>query len=196
MISNKYLAFSTESERKRIFNNLEQIEEWLYEDGAHESVDVYTEKLDYLTKLFDPIENRYKEVEARAHASKGLLDCIRHYLMVVGSLPAGERDMVVEECNKAEQWLQEKTGQQISLPKNVDPTLWSIEIKRKTEALDMYGPDATKLHLRNIGRDKYYVYCSWTCKHKMRSNASPPSPMDADDSDPRDKPDCISMEVD
>ena len=43
---------------------------------------------------------------------------------------------VIDECNKAEKWLQEKTQQQDSLPKNVDPVLWSSEIKRKTEGFD------------------------------------------------------------
>jgi hypothetical protein len=45
---------------------------------------------------------------------------------------------VINECNKVEQWLQEKIQQQNSLPKNTDPVLWSNEIKKKTEALDMY----------------------------------------------------------
>ncbi|KAF5472803.1 hypothetical protein F2P56_009487 [Juglans regia] len=166
----KYLGFYTELERERISSNLEQIEEWLYEDGADESVDVYTEKLEYLAKLLDPIENRYKEEEARAQASKGLLDCITEYRMLV--LPAGERDVIIGECNKAEQWLHEKIQLQNSLPKNADPILWSNEIKRKAEALDM------------------------TWKHIMRSLASPPSSKDADDLDQRDESDGISMQVD
>ncbi|KAK0580185.1 hypothetical protein LWI29_037654 [Acer saccharum] len=56
--------------------------------------------------------------------------------MVVGSLPSSVRDAVIEECNKAEQWLQEKTTEQDSLPKDANPILWSSEIKRKLEALD------------------------------------------------------------
>ncbi|KAF3964858.1 hypothetical protein CMV_010901 [Castanea mollissima] len=165
-----YCGFSTESEREGISYNLQQTEDWLYEDGFDESVDAYTEKLEYLKKLVDPIENRYKEEEARARASKDLLDCITNYRMVVESHPVGERDVVIDECNKAEQWLQEKLQHQNSLPKNADPILWSNEIKRKSEALDM------------------------TCKHIMRSNASPPSFEDEDDSDQRDKPDGIRMQ--
>lgn len=45
---------------------------------------------------------------------------------------------VMSECNKAEQWLRERAQQQDSLPKNTDPVLWSHEIKKRTEALDMY----------------------------------------------------------
>ncbi|KAK4858623.1 hypothetical protein QYF36_019549 [Acer negundo] len=69
--------------------------------------------------LFDPIENRYKEEEARAEATRDLLKCATDYKMVVGSLPSSVRDEVIEECNKAEQWLQEKTREQNSTCKYI-----------------------------------------------------------------------------
>ncbi|GMY36901.1 heat shock 70 kDa protein 16-like [Fagus crenata] len=171
-ILNQYHGFSTESEREGISYNLQETEDWLYDDGVDESVDAYTEKLEYIKKLVDPIVNRYKEEEARARATRDLLDCITAYRMVVGSLPVSERDVVIDECNKAEQWLQEKLQQQNSFPKNADPIILSNEFKRKAEALDMM------------------------CKHIMRSNASPPRSEDADYSDQRDKPDGIGMQVD
>lgn len=42
------------------------------------------------------------------------------------------------ECNKAKQWLLERTQQQELMPKNADPVLWSSEIKKKTDILDVY----------------------------------------------------------
>lgn len=118
-------------------------------------------------QLVDPIENRYKDEEARAQATRELLKCIVDYRMAVSSLTTYERDVVssncsnilydgslthcnsehhpdiicfqvIDECNKAEQWLRERSQQQDSLPKNTDPVLWSHEIKKRTEALDMY----------------------------------------------------------
>ncbi|GFZ03227.1 heat shock protein 70 (Hsp 70) family protein [Actinidia rufa] len=136
---NSYRSFATESEKEGISRNLQQTEEWLYDDGDDESENVYIDKLEDLKKLVDPIENRYKDEEARAEATRGLLNCIVEHRMALGSLPASERDAVTSECNKAEQWLREKTQQQDSLPKNADPILWSSEIKRKAEALDAYG---------------------------------------------------------
>lgn len=144
---------------------------------------------------------------------------------------------VIDECNKAKQWLQVKIQQQNSLPKNTDPVLWSNEIKRKTEALDMYC-SRTLLIFTSLTHDlknltwtrilwnwliifPVFIYdvlfvilhfialsfFTWslmgfrvllfrTCKHIMRSNASLPSPDDADDSDQRDKPDGIRMQID
>ncbi|KAG5516488.1 hypothetical protein RHGRI_037261 [Rhododendron griersonianum] len=162
---NTYRSFASELEKEGISRNLQQTEEWLYEDGVDESEKVYTEKLEDLKKLVDPIENRYKDEESRVEATRGLFNRIVEYRMAVGSLPATERDAVISECNKAEQWLREKTQQQDSLPKNTDPILWSSEIKRKGDALDAM------------------------CKHIMRSKVSAPRPEDSMESDHRNKQD-------
>ncbi|KAL4201207.1 hypothetical protein AMTRI_Chr02g257470 [Amborella trichopoda] len=132
----KYRSYASESEREGISRSLQQTEEWLYEEGDDESEKVYAAKLDELRKLVDPIENRFKDEEARPQAIRDLLNCIVDHRMAVQSLGTSERDAVINECNKAEQWLREKTQLQDALPKNVDPVLWSYEIKRRAEALD------------------------------------------------------------
>lgn len=71
---NTYRGFVTESEKQEISRNLQQTEEWLYEDGDVESANMYADRLQNLQKLVDPIENRYKDEEARAEAAKHLLD--------------------------------------------------------------------------------------------------------------------------
>jgi hypothetical protein len=43
-----------------------------------------------------------------------------------------------DECTKAELWLRESSQLQGSLPKNVDPVVWSHEIKKKQQELDRY----------------------------------------------------------
>ncbi|WOL15701.1 heat shock 70 kDa protein 16 [Canna indica] len=133
----KYRSFASDSEREGISVSLQQTEEWLYEDGDDETENVYTGKLEELKKLVDPIESRYKDEEGRPQATRELLKCIVDYRMAVSSLTTYERDAVNNECNKAEQWMRERSQLQDSLPKNTDPVLWSHEIKKMTEALDM-----------------------------------------------------------
>ncbi|XP_052875831.1 heat shock 70 kDa protein 16 isoform X2 [Gossypium arboreum] len=147
-ILNAYRSFANESDREEISRKLQQTEDWLYEDGMDETENVYVEKLEDLKKLVDPIENRYKDEEARVQAAKDLLKCIEDYWKAAASLSSIKKDAVTDECNKAERWLQEKSQQQDSLPKDVDPMIWSCEIKRKMEALEA------------------------TCKYMIRSNAS------------------------
>lgn len=160
-----YRSFASESEKERISTNLQQTEEWLYEDGDDESENVYSKKLEDLKKLIDPIEMRYMDEEARAQAKKVLLNCIEEHRMAVKSAHPTEREAVLNECFKAEKWLQERTQLQDSLPKNADPIIWSSEIKRNTEALDAM------------------------CKHIMRSKSSGPrteDPMELEHTDKRD----------
>ncbi|KAL8107761.1 hypothetical protein AgCh_024240 [Apium graveolens] len=145
-------SFATESEREGISVILQQTEDWLYEDGDDESEIVYTEKLADLKKLVDPIENRYKDEEARVQETRRLLNCIEDYQKVADSLSSNQREAVVAECNKAEQWLLERKQQQELMPKNADPVLWSSEIKKKTDILDVM------------------------CKHIMSSKASATTP--------------------
>ena len=81
--------------------------------------------------LLDPIENRYKNEEVRAQARRDLSKCIVDHRMAAKSLPTPEQYAVERECTKAEQWLWERSQLQESLPKNVDPALWSHEINKK-----------------------------------------------------------------
>ncbi|KAL6573857.1 hypothetical protein OROHE_001399 [Orobanche hederae] len=142
-ILNSYRSFATDYEKEEISSKLQQTEEWLYEDGVDESEYVYTQILKDLKKMVDPIEYRYNDEESRALATRNLLNHIREYRMAAGSLPPSERDSVIGECNRVEEWLREKSQQQDSLAKNADPLLWSSDITKKAHALDEY--DVRKL---------------------------------------------------
>ncbi|KAM0927731.1 hypothetical protein ACQ4PT_002683 [Festuca glaucescens] len=135
-LSERYRSFATDSEREEISVNLQQTEEWLYEEGDDETEAVYTSKLEELKKFVDPIENRCKDEEIRAESTRELLKSIGENRMAAKSLSAPERDAIDDECTKAELWLRESSQLQESLPKNVDPVVWSHEIKKKEEELD------------------------------------------------------------
>ncbi|KAH0986937.1 hypothetical protein GBA52_014114 [Prunus armeniaca] len=133
---NTYRSFASDEEREGISRSLQQTEDWLYDDGEDETENAYTSKLEDLKKMVDPIENRYKDEEARLQATRDLLKCIGDYRMAVNSLPPMDRESIVNECYKVEQWLREKNQLQDSLPKNVDPVLWSSDIKSRAEELN------------------------------------------------------------
>ncbi|AQK66034.1 heat shock 70 kDa protein 16 isoform X2 [Zea mays] len=127
-----------------VYDTRNKTEDWLYEEGDDETEVVYSSKLEELKKLVDPIENRCNDDEVRAEIARELLKCIVDHRMAAKSLSAPERDAVDNECNKAEQWLSEGSKLQESLPKNVDPVLWSCEIKGKEEELDMFCRNITR----------------------------------------------------
>lgn len=77
--------------------------------------------------------------------------CIESFLMIMTTTIICSSSIclvlqVMNECSKAEQWLQEGMQLQNSLPKNVDPVLWSNEIRRMIEELDMYYFDHLVFH--------------------------------------------------
>ncbi|KAK9681562.1 hypothetical protein RND81_10G011100 [Saponaria officinalis] len=134
-ILSEYRPFATDSEREVTSEELQKTEDWLYDDGEDESANVYAKRLQDLQELVNPIERRYKDKEARAHAARVLLDVISECQRQSQSLRASEKEAVLAECGRCEQWLLEKIQQQDSWPEYEDPVLWSSDIEKEAEIL-------------------------------------------------------------
>ncbi|CAL9099766.1 unnamed protein product [Musa acuminata var. zebrina] len=141
----KYQEFVTPSEKDELIAKLQEVEDWLYEEGEDETKGVYVAKLEELQKLGNPIEVRYKEWTERGPAIAQLAYCINSFRGAALSkdpkfdhIDIAEKQKVVSECSDAEAWLREKQQQQDGLPKYATPVLLCADIKRKTEALDRF----------------------------------------------------------
>lgn len=144
-IYEKYRDYSTDSEREELVEKLRETEDWLYEEGEDESKGVYVAKLADLKKLGDPIEERFKEEEARGPSIQQLLYCINSFREAAKSkdskfdhIDVAEKEKVIAECSKAEDWLKDKQEQQDNLPRSANPVLFNADVKKKTEALDRF----------------------------------------------------------
>ncbi|KAJ4959431.1 hypothetical protein NE237_026542 [Protea cynaroides] len=144
-LNDKYQEFVTSSEKDELLAKLQEVEDWLYEDGEDETKGVYIAKLEELKKLGDPIEGRYKENSERGPAMEQLTYCINSFREAALSndpkfdhLDIAEKQKVVNECAEAEAWLREKAQQQESLPKHSSPALLSFDVRRKAEAVDRF----------------------------------------------------------
>lgn len=140
-----YQDYITESERGEFTAKLQQVEDWLYEDGEDETRGVYIAKLEELKKQGDPIEERYKESTERRPAIEQLVSCIRSFREAALShdpkfdhIDIAEKQKVINECGEAEAWLSEKVQLQDSLPKYAVPVLYLADLKSKVEALDRF----------------------------------------------------------
>lgn len=141
----KYGEYAVESEREELSAKLQETEDWLYEDGEDETKGVYIAKLAELKKLGDPIEERFKEEEARGPSTEQLVYCINSFREAARSkdpkfdhIDASDKEKVIGECDKAEEWFREKKQQQDRLPKSANPVLFCAEIKKKMETLDRF----------------------------------------------------------
>lgn len=142
-LNEKYQEFVVASERNEFITKLQEVEDWLYEDGEDETKGVYIAKLEELKKQGDPIEERYKEYSDRGEVIDQLIYCIKSYREAAMSndpkfdhIDITEKQKVLNECVEAENWLREKKQQQDSLPKFANPVLLSSDIRKKAEAVD------------------------------------------------------------
>lgn len=142
-LNDKYQEFVVASERDGFITKLQEVEDWLYEDGEDETKGVYIAKLEELKKQGDPIEERYKEYSDRGEVIDQLVCCINSYRGAAMSndpkfdhIDITEKQKVLNECVEAENWLREKKQQQDSLPKFANPVLLSADIRKKAEAVD------------------------------------------------------------
>ncbi|VAH15202.1 unnamed protein product [Triticum turgidum subsp. durum] len=144
-IHEKYNDFVMSEDIEGLMAKLQEVEDWLYEDGEDETKGVYVAKLEELKKLGGPIEMRYKEWTERGPALEQLVYCIRSFREAALSgdqkfdhIDESEKQKVVNECSDAETWLTEKKQQQDALPKHANPVLLVSDIKKKAEALDRF----------------------------------------------------------
>ncbi|KAF0916094.1 hypothetical protein E2562_000703 [Oryza meyeriana var. granulata] len=141
----KYNDFVTAEDKEAFIAKLQEVEDWLYEDGEDETKGVYVAKLEELKKVGDPVEARYKEWMDRGPAIDQLAYCINSFREAALSkdpkfdhIDIEEKQKVINECSEAEAWLREKKQQQDVLPKHANPVLLSSDIKKKAETLDRF----------------------------------------------------------
>ncbi|KAH7865813.1 hypothetical protein Vadar_011568 [Vaccinium darrowii] len=144
-LHDKYQEFVIDSEREEFTAKLQEVEDWLYEDGEDETKGVYIAKLEELKKQGDPIEERYKEHTERGPVIDQLVYCVNSFREAAISsdpkfdhIDLAEKQKVINECVEAEAWLREKKQQQDLQPKYATPVFLSADIRKKTEALDRF----------------------------------------------------------
>ncbi|XP_057527146.1 heat shock 70 kDa protein 15-like isoform X2 [Amaranthus tricolor] len=142
-LHDKYNEFVTPSEKEEFIARLQEVEDWLYEDGEDETKSVYVAKLKELKTQGDPIEERYREHTDRGSIINQLVYCINSYREAAASndskfdhIDISEKQKVLTACVEAENWLREKQQQQDALPKYAAPVLKTADVTKKAEELD------------------------------------------------------------
>ncbi|CAM8949909.1 unnamed protein product [Rhodiola kirilowii] len=141
----KYQDFVVEAEKEALISKLQEVEDWLYEEGEDETKGVYVAKLEELKKQGNPIEERFNEFSERGTVIEQLVYCINSYREAAVSddlkfehIDLAEKQKVLNECLEAEAWLREKKQHQDALPKYATPILLSADVRKKAEALDRF----------------------------------------------------------
>ncbi|CAB1337651.1 unnamed protein product [Coregonus sp. 'balchen'] len=112
----------SEADRDVLSLQLEDTENWLYEDGEDQPKQQYIDKLVQLKKLGQPIQERYMESEERPRAFDEMGKQIQMYMKIVESYKTKEDINKVDKMvNEAMIWLNSKMNQQSKLSLTVEP---------------------------------------------------------------------------
>ncbi|XP_068187462.1 heat shock 70 kDa protein 4a [Antennarius striatus] len=137
--------FVNEADRDAFSLKLEETENWLYEDGEDQKKQVYINKLAELTKLGQPIYERYMEAEERPKAFEELGRQMQQYMKIIEAYKAKDEQYchldelevtrVDNLVNAAMVWMNSKMNQQNNQDLSLEPVVKVQEIQAKTKEL-------------------------------------------------------------
>ena len=138
---------STDEEREKIMEDLEGIEDWLYEDGeeggANAPIDAYKEKRKKMDERVNAIFFRHAELEARPKAvetARIILEAAKHktsaWITERPQVSEDDRKQVLKMIEDIGKWLDEKEKKQEDLEKTAAPAFTSSDVKSQIRPLN------------------------------------------------------------
>ncbi len=139
-------SFVVDNDRQSICAQLNELENWLYEEGEDCDRDTYRNKLNHLQGLTDPIKARSLEYEYQPRDFDDLGHCIQMARKAVleyrdgaikyNHLTETEILNLSESADRAQKWHDEQIGKFQRSPKTVDLPFKSSEIRHEIHTLN------------------------------------------------------------
>ncbi|KAG0366837.1 adenyl-nucleotide exchange factor sse1 [Mortierella sp. AD032] len=128
------------ADKEKFIADLNDAENWLYDEGDEATKSVYTAKLAELQVIGGPVIQRYREAEARPTAARELRETINQLMSQATSsedkyahIPEAEKNSIVEKCSKAQTWIENKEERQSMMKKYEVPVITSAEIRKQRD---------------------------------------------------------------
>uniref|UniRef100_A0A0N5AXQ3 Heat shock 70 kDa protein 4L n=1 Tax=Syphacia muris TaxID=451379 RepID=A0A0N5AXQ3_9BILA len=145
-LSGPFAPFILESDTNVFQNKLNDMENWLYEDGENAEKKDYEEKLAELKVLGDPVQERWREHEKRGEAfdnfDRVLLRTKKAYDEYCKGHPqyshldSKEMEKVINACEEKKKWLDEQRGKQERRPLTDPPVIFVHQIAEELRAFE------------------------------------------------------------
>lgn len=133
------------NQRQNICQQLNDLENWLYEDGEDCENEIYRSKLSDLHKQTDPIKARSFEYENQPNAFNDLGHAVQMARKSVNEFRTNtakydhitetEIINVTEATDRAQRWLEENSGRLANSSKTVDPPVRVSDIRNELNTL-------------------------------------------------------------
>lgn len=145
-INDELTDYITEEDRAKFATELEDAENWLYEDGEDCAQDVYTEKLRQLRLKGEPIKKRKQEFEERPKAVDALGKAIQQASKAIDLYRQGdekyahidreEMEKVVKALEEKRAWLDENCATLKALSKTINPPVLAAQFYSERQTLE------------------------------------------------------------
>ncbi|KAF9974749.1 adenyl-nucleotide exchange factor sse1 [Actinomortierella ambigua] len=137
-----YKDYINPADKEKFVNDLNDAENWLYDEGDEATKSAYVNKLADLNKVGAPVLERVREANERPAAAAELREAINKYMSEATSseekyahIPEEEKNSIVEKCVKAQTWIENKLERQSMAKKYEAPVITSAEIRKERDNL-------------------------------------------------------------
>lgn len=141
-VDGAYKDFINPADKEKFVQDLNDAENWLYEEGDETTKSVYAAKLAELHVVGKPILQRFRDAEARPAAIRELRETINQLMAQATSteekyahIPEEEKNSIVEKVSKAQTWIDNKTERQSMMKKFEVPCISADEIRKERDNL-------------------------------------------------------------
>ncbi|OQR72186.1 heat shock 70 kDa protein 4-like [Tropilaelaps mercedesae] len=139
-------SYSAPDEKERLSTELRQTEDWLYGDGEDLDKKAYTERLDRLYALGQPISERWQEAEQRPRVLEeigALLNRIRKGVAAYRAGDAQYAHLLADDINcletvlaRKQAWFDEAVGKLNNTPKHCAPPVFVAQLREESAAFE------------------------------------------------------------
>lgn len=148
-------TFVSENDRNSLCRQLDNMENWLYEEGEECNRQIYVDKLNVLKNLGEPIKTRRLEFELRPNALEELACVLQLTRKAVDQYRAGddryshlaESDIqkVQQTAEQTHKWLEEKRAALAGTPRTQNPPVTVAQIRQEKQNYEnVVNPILTK----------------------------------------------------
>jgi heat shock protein 110kDa len=140
-----FFEYIDEQSREQMCSQLDETENWLYEDGENCERDVYRTRLSDMRQKTDVIQVRHDEYVGQPQAFNDLGHAIQMAYKAVELYRSGdpkydhltETEMlnITEAAEKTQKWFQDATSKMRTIRKTEDPLVKVVDIRHETQTL-------------------------------------------------------------
>ena len=133
--------FIKEDTRNAFLQELNETEQWIYDDGESAAKNVYQDKLSHLQLIGDPVKMRFKFHEAYPSKLKEFQDILANIYQNAVDIPdeshitQEEKETLIKQWEENTNWISTSVSVQSTLPLHEDPAIDLTELEQRKYAL-------------------------------------------------------------